>query len=129
MKHIKRFSNGSTCCLLSQLVTFKYCNPCKASLIRSLYVIVSSGVIFCSSSANLLRSSKNIRVDLLEGPLFDASIVESGQLPFNHCFHFLSVYQVYLPKSCNCISTIWNLNSCFSLNMHIFYEYQHFLWI
>ena len=71
---------------------FKYCNPFKSSLIRSLYAIGSSGVIFCSSSAHLLSSSKNIPVDLLEGPSFDISTTESGQLPFGHCFNFLSLF-------------------------------------
>ena len=51
---LKRFSNGAICCLLSQLVTFKYCNLFKLPLIRSLYVIVSSSVIFCNSSSYLL---------------------------------------------------------------------------
>ena len=100
------------------MVTFKYCNPFKASLICFLYVIVSCGIIFCSSSANLLSSSKYIRVDLLQGSSFDASIVESG-----HCFSFLSFYQVYLPKSYNCISK--NLKFKFV----VFSEYTHFLWI
>ena len=91
------------------------------NLIRSLYVIVSSGIIFCSSSANGLSSSKNIRIDLLEGLSFDASIVESGQLPFNHCFNFLSLYQVYLTKSHNCISNI------LKFKFVVFSEYTHFL--
>ena len=115
------------------MVTFKYCNPFKASLICFLYVIVSCGIIFCSSSANLLSSSKYIRVDLLQGSSFDASIVESG-----HCFSFLSFYQVYLPKSYNCISNnlkfkfvvfVWistfSLNIRFSPNIKtIFSEYK-----
>ena len=34
-----------------------------------------------------VSSSKNMPVDLREGLLFDTSIVESGQLTFNHSFN------------------------------------------
>ena len=39
-------------------------------------------------------SSKNVTLNLLEGPSFDSSIVESGQLAFNYCFNFLYLYQI-----------------------------------
>lgn len=118
---LKRFPNGSRCCLLSQLVTFTYCNSFKASLIRSLYVIVSSGVIFCRSSPNLLSFSKNIPVDFLEGPLFDADIVEAGQLIFSYCFN-LFIDITYINQN----PTIWNN---LKFKFAIFSEYKYFLWI
>ena len=51
-----------------------------------------------------VSSSKNMPVDLGEGLLFDASIVESGQLTFNHSFNlFFLISNIssteILPKS------------------------------
>ena len=94
----KQGPDDSRCCLCSELVIYKCFMPFKAFLICSFYVIMYFCGIFCSSSAILLRPTKNITVDLSEGLSFNATIVESSQLAFNHCFNFICGYQIHMTK-------------------------------
>ena len=81
-----------------ELVIYKCFKPFKAFLIRSFYVVMYFCCIFCNSLAILLRPTKNVTVDLSEGLSFDATIVESSQLAFSHCFDFLCGHQIYMTK-------------------------------
>ena len=90
--------DGSRCCLFSELVIYKCFKPFKAFLIRSFYIIMYFCCIVWSSSAILLRPTKNITVDLSESLSFNATIIESSQLTFNHCFNFRCRYEMYMTK-------------------------------